>query len=290
VARIRCCQVNSVEAWVFRETAQPDLLLQDIDVTALCWPAQFAEAAQELGASVDTLDGWLDLIDGVFARNSTGAVAVKSRLAYYRRLDLAADDLRAATTAFDRWRRDLPLSPEDVKALSDAATNRALRRAAQHGLPFKFHTGIYFNNNDMPLDRVRSNIADLCPAFQAHPDTTFVLFHIGYPYQHEALAAAKHYTNVHLDMCWTWIIDPVSSVRFLQAFVTTAPWTKLTAFGGDFIPVELVVGHADIARHGVTRAFEQLVAAGWLHNEDAAEVIDGVLWRNAERIYRLPPM
>ena len=62
--------------------------------------------------------------------------------------------------------------------------------------------------------------------------------HIDYPYQDEAIALAKHYSNVWIDMCWAWIINPAAGVRFLKEFIMAAPASKVLTFGGDYRPVE----------------------------------------------------
>ena len=46
--------------------------------------------------------------------------------------------------------------------------------------------------------RLRRNASDLCPVIQAHPNVKFILMHIGYPYQDEYIALAKHYPNVYI--------------------------------------------------------------------------------------------
>ncbi len=86
-----------------------------------------------------------------------------------------------------------------------------------------------------------------------------MLFHIGYPYYEEMLSIAKHFPNANIDMCWAWIINPLAAKDFLKKHLVTAPANKLSVFGGDYIPVELVPGHAAIARQGIARALPELV-------------------------------
>ena len=137
----------------------------------------------------------------------------------------------------------------------------------------------------MPLTRVRDNLSDLCSLLLRYPDTTFILMHMAYPYQHEAIALAKHYPNVVVDLCWAWIIDPVSTREFVQRFLVTAPHSKLLCFGGDHVFVENVVGHAEIARRGLAGALEALVSDGHLTIEEALGLIPQLMRENAERIF-----
>ncbi|MHB1310085.1 MAG: amidohydrolase family protein, partial [Limisphaerales bacterium] len=119
------------------------------------------------------------------------------------------------------------------------------------------------------------------------PDTTFVIMHIGYPYQEEMIALAKHFTNAVIDLCWAWIINPVASETFVRHFLAAAPANKLLTFGGDYIPVELVVGHAAIARQGLTTALTGLIAQDWVSRVEAVELVEPLMRGNARRIFRL---
>jgi predicted TIM-barrel fold metal-dependent hydrolase len=111
--------------------------------------------------------------------------------------------------------------------------------------------------------------------------------HICYPYYEELLAVAKHWTNTCVDMCWSWIINPVAAKDFLKKFLVTAPANKILTFGGDYLYVEQVVGHAAIARQGIALALSELVEEGWLSLDNALELVDPIMHGNARRIFRL---
>jgi uncharacterized protein len=110
--------------------------------------------------------------------------------------------------------------------------------------------------------------------------------HIGYPYQDEYIALAKHYKNVVIDMFWAWIINPVASMRFLREFLLAAPATKILPFGGDYFSVENIYGHASIARHGFALTLSGLVAEGWMREEEALLLIPQLMHQNAEKWFR----
>jgi predicted TIM-barrel fold metal-dependent hydrolase len=109
--------------------------------------------------------------------------------------------------------------------------------------------------------------------------------HIGYPYQDEFIALAKHYRNAYIDMCWAWIINPQAGVRFVKEFLMAAPANKLLPFGGDYITVETVYGHSRIARLGLIQALTELVQEGWLHIEETHELIERIMRGNAHEIF-----
>jgi hypothetical protein len=111
--------------------------------------------------------------------------------------------------------------------------------------------------------------------------------HICYPYYEELIAVAKHWTNAFVDMCWSWIINPIAAKDFLKKYLMTAPANKLLTFGGDYLYVEQVLGHAAIARRGIAIALSELVEEGWLSLDDALALVDPIMHANARRIFRL---
>lgn len=111
--------------------------------------------------------------------------------------------------------------------------------------------------------------------------------HIGYPYDEEMIALAKHYSNAYIDMCWSWIINPLACKEFVKKFIVTAPINKLLPFGGDYIPVEPVLGHAEMARMGLAQASAELVSERWLLMGDALDLVEPILNGNARRLFRL---
>jgi predicted TIM-barrel fold metal-dependent hydrolase len=109
--------------------------------------------------------------------------------------------------------------------------------------------------------------------------------HIAYPYWQEMVAVAKHFTNAHIDMCWAWIVDPAAAKEFLKSYLAAAPSNKVLVFGGDYIPVECVLGHARIARQGIARALEELVDEGNLERRDALDLVEPLLRGNARKLF-----
>ena len=67
----------------------------------------------------------------------------------------------------------------------------------------------------------------------------------------------------------------------------TVPANKVLPFGGDYIPVEPVLGHAMIARRGVAQALFELLDEGWLTLSDALVLVDTVMHGNARQIFHL---
>lgn len=289
-ANIESCQVNSRQR-IFMESEQPALLAQDIDVTELsrCSAADFALVQAEVGKQPKTLEEWLDIIDFYFATYGPRAVAVKCSIAYSRALDFASVAEAHASRLFREHCGGISgraaLGSEDLKALQDFLFRYCVGKAGECGLPVKLHTGYLAGRGVMQLSRIRNNAADLCRLLQDFPDTRFVLMHIGYPYEEEFIALAKHYPNVAIDMCWAWIINPAASVRFLKKFLLAVPANKIFTFGGDYYAVEPIYGHACIARRGIAQALSELVAQGWIAHEETRDLIERIMCGNARHFF-----
>lgn len=286
VANIEYAQVNNLETPVFMETAQPDLLTQDISTVVLGTGLNIDAVLRIANRDVSDLKQWHEVIDWCFATYGPRAIATKNQSAYGRRLDYELVSEADAAPLFARFRKDHDsLSPAELKALHDHLFHYCVDKAAEYNLPVKLHTGYYAGHDSMPLERLRQNASDLCPIMLAHPKAKFVLMHIDYPYQDEVIALAKQFTNAYVDMCWAWIINPTACVRFVKEFLMAAPVCKLFTFGGDYCPVELVPGHARIARKGLAQAISELAESEWLEEDDIPDVIERIMRGNAHELY-----
>ncbi|ULJ74273.1 amidohydrolase family protein [Rhizobium gallicum] len=288
-ANIENCHVNSMQQ-IFMETEQPTLLKQDLSILHFCRcsAADVARVEFETGKQPTTLEEWLEIIDFYFSAYGSRAIAVKCQIAYSRKLDFTPVAKEHAARIFPRHVgkvRGHPAGPDDLKALQDFLFRYCVGKAGEFGLPVKLHTGYLDGRAVMHLDRVRDNAADVCRLVQDFPDTRFVLMHIGYPYESEFIALAKHYPNIAIDMCWAWIVNPMASVRFLKAFLLAVPATRIFTFGGDYEAIEPVYGHACIARRGITQALSELVAEGWIAREEVPDLIELIMHRNANSFF-----
>lgn len=282
VARLHHCQVHSLEAQVFQETEYPDLLCQDLAFIGLSTEQRLDAIGALAGRTVGTLGDWHAVIDWCFATYGPRAIAAKNNGAYRRRLDYAPVAAHEVEALFARRvRAPDTLAPSEHKAIQDHLFHYCLERAREQGLPVKLHTGYYAGHSGMPLERVRHDAADLCRLLSRYPDMPFVIMHMTYPYQDEAIALAKQYPNAYVDLCWAWILNPAAAVRFVKEFLMAAPASKLLTFGGDYMPVELVPGHASMARQGLAQALAELVEEGWLAEREVPALVERLTTRNA---------
>ncbi len=286
LGNIESCQVNFLDK-PFSESRQPTLLMQDISILGMHMGPDIEAYAPAAGIDVKDLQDWHLVIDWWFDKYAPFAVAVKSQAAYSRNIDYADVPAERVEKVFRKKLNGEPVGLPEQKALEDHLFWYAVRKATEHDLPVKMHTGYYAGVNHMRLGRLQGNAAAASDLCRMSPDTRFVFMHIDYPFHSDLIAVAKHYTNCHLDMCWAWILSPVASVAFLKEYLVTAPANKVLTFGGDYIPVEPVLGHVTLARRGMTQALASLVDEGWLSLDSAVDLVEVIMRGNAREIFRL---
>ena len=287
MANIESCQVNSLEGTPFMKSAMPELLMQDISIVGMFAGPGFDLFGKPAGITVTSLSDWRRVIDWWFDTYGSYAVAAKSQNAYARDIDYEKVPADRVESLFKRRLEGQTLGDADRKALEDHLFWYAVGKATEHGLPVKLHTGYYAGQNSMPLARLINNPGSATELCRNAPETTFVFMHICYPYYEELISVAKQWTNACVDMCWSWIINPVGAKDFLKKYLVTAPSNKILTFGGDYIPVEPVLGHAIIARRGIALALSELVEEGWMSLDGALELVDPIMHGNARRIFNL---
>ncbi|MHC4395717.1 MAG: amidohydrolase family protein [Planctomycetota bacterium] len=286
LAKIESCQVNCLSS-PFSESDMPTLLMQDLSILGMFQGPEFKQFGKPTGIKVSSLSDWHRVIDFWFNKYAKYAVAVKSQNAYNRDINYEKVPAEKVEAIFKKRLAEQTLTPQEQKALEDHLFWYAVEKSTKAGLPVKLHTGIYAGYNRMPLSRLINNPGSATDLCRMAPQTQFVFMHICYPYYEELIAAAKHYTNANVDMCWAWIINPIAAKDFLKKYLVTAPANKILTFGGDYIPIEPVLGHAVIARNGIALALSELVEEGWFSLNNALEITDTIMHANARRIFNL---
>ena len=239
---------------------------------------QFAEDptwSARWGHEILCLDDYLGAIEERFEAHAAQASAIKFGLAYSRPL-IFEDRARAEIEPlFNRmlnagWERNVSTpSMEKQRAIQDYMVHFCLRQCAKHNLPVKFHTGLQEGNGNTIRN---SRAALLSNLFFKYPNVKFDIYHISYPYQDELVTLVKNFGNVAVDFCWMWIINPAAGRRALSEFLDAVPANKIHGFGGDFIFVEGVYGHAMMAKENIARVLAEKVVDGDMSMERALAV------------------
>jgi len=222
----------------------------------------------------------------LFKKYAPYAIAVKSQHAYNRTLAWRERSDADATRAFNAvLSKPDGASTEDRNCLGDWCMARGVELAIAHDLPFKIHTGYHAGSGYMPVEFIKPG--NLCTLLKTYPAARFVLMHIGWPYDDEMVALAKHYPHVWVDLCWAWSINPRASADFVRRFIHGAPANKLFGFGGDTFFPRAAVAYAMQARKWLTYALQSEVKDEELNGTQAIVIAKRLLQDNQRECFDL---
>ena len=210
-----------------------------------------------------------------------GAVALKIAMAYDRSLYVSRVGYEEAAALFHQYDNKNGRFPV---ALQDYMLRYALSLANEDGFPVQFHTGL---QEGMYHNLEHSNPMLLKNLFRKYPNVPFDLFHVGYPYQSELITLAKYHPNVYIDMCWAHIISPHTSRNFFREALDVLPYSKIFAFGGDYLFFDGVVGHLAMAKQNICEVLAEKVDRGEYSAELAEKILRAVFYENAKRVFWL---
>ncbi len=298
---------SRVENWygkVMKEMAKIDLSVVDIHTTAVdrehFVPAMRMDYIISVGTrteldrieseedvAIHSLDDLVRAMCSAMERAvGSGAVAIKSALAYRRPLRYEKVTRQEAETAFNRIAADTGHGPSwtEAKPLQDFMMHQVIRQAVEAGIPMQIHTGLHESNESIVYN---SNPTLLVNLFMEYREARFDLFHGGYPYIHEWATLAKNFANVYADMTWLEIISPSVSRGLLHELIETVPGNKIAAFGGDAITVEMAYAHAKMTREVVSRVLSEKVAEGYMKEAEAVSLAHKILRDNPIELFQL---
>lgn len=243
----------------------------------------------ELGSgydiSITSIDDYIIALRKAFeAGVDYKMVAVKTGLAYQRILKFNNVSTERAAYVFNSLFREEAVNADEIKALQDFMMHRVLDLAKEFDLPVQIHTGLQAGNGN---DITNSNPTHLINLFMEYPEVNFCIFHSSYPYGGELSVLAKNFPNVFIDMCWTPVISPAYSIRYLDEWLETVPANKIMVFGGDYSVVELVYAHSVFARRIVSKVLIEKVKTGYFSEEEALIIARKILRENALEIFKL---
>ncbi|MDR0472899.1 MAG: amidohydrolase family protein [Treponema sp.] len=244
--------------------------------------ADLTALEEKYNVNINSPDVLEQILETAIAQNKcSGLGAIKSALAYMRTLLFEPVSPAEAALSLEKISKN-SFSQNDLKKLQDYLMFKVAEKAGSHKLPLQIHTGLFEGNGN--------NIQNADPSLlfhliQANPDTAFDLFHGGYPYGGKLSAMAKMFPNVYLDMAWTHIISPSYSVRYLSEWLDTVPCNKIIGFGGDYIFVEGVYGHLQIARQNIAETFSQKISDGIYSKNESLRYAKMILHDNADELF-----
>lgn len=248
--------------------------------------ATLTDLGRQYKIEVTVLEDFVSTLNASFQEGlDYGMVGVKSALAYSRPIEYPYVSEGKAESVFNQMMNsESALSFEEAKPLQDYMMHRVLDLAQKHALPIQIHTGLHAGGKNEIRNSKPTLLTNL---FNEYPDVNFIIFHSSYPYGVELSVLAKNYPNVFIDMCWTQVISPCYSERYLHEWLETVPANKIMAFGGDYGQVENVYGHAVMARKVVTKVLTEKVASGYITEAHAIAIANKLLRTNALEIFKL---
>jgi uncharacterized protein len=285
VARLEHVQIDDF-SFSTHHPNEPEFFLYDLNwLNEACGNLRLKKYREEVGVEVKDLATLQEAFEAMFAKHAPAAIAVKTQHAYERTLRWSHRERADAERVLHTALKGETLSAKDKLCLGDWCLTRGVELATHHHLPIKIHTGYAAGNNRMSLGDMRA--VHLSPLVQQYPQARFVLMHASYPYTGEILAMAKHYTNVYLDMCWVWSINPYSSETFLRQFIHSVPSNKLFLFGGDSFWPHASVAYAWQARRGLNNALHAEIQSGAMSEKQAIQLASRFMRENQYECFEL---
>jgi len=228
------------------------------------------------GFAPATLDEYLELctqrIEAAVAR---GCVALKSALAYDRTQAFDHPDRALAKQAFgvapDR------ATEAQKQAFGDVVMHHICAVAGRVGVPLQVHLGLGKIAGSRPMY--------FEPMLAQYPQTTFDLFHCGYPWTQDLGGLLHVYRNVYADFCWLPIISTTVAVQTLHEYLEVAFGNERLLWGDDCGTAEETYGARLAWEHVVARVMHERVETGLLGRRAAEKLAGKLMYGNVERLY-----
>lgn len=284
IANLDHVQVDDFTAPCLPDESGLDFFLYDISWRAFSY-GELAWIQKVVQTPVTDLKSLLEAMRAIVAQYGPCAISIKSQHAYNRTLIWRERTDEEAERALQGQLTSNTSTEEERLCLGDWCWARGVELSIEHHLPFKIHTGYFAGQGYMQTDRIRAG--NFCALLQKYPKARFVLMHLAYPYCDEIVAIAKHYANVHLDLCWVWGIDPFSASQSVRRIIHTVPCNKLFAFGGDTSWPNAALAYSIQARRWLTRTLQAEVDEGLMTEKQAIQLAGRLMRTNQEEFFDL---
>lgn len=247
------------------------------------------EILEKDACPLNSLDAWMEIFKVTLKRIAPHISALKVGLAYGRSLYFPQTVYSEAKADFDKalnlWNNSGRVKNMSVpESVQNFMMHYILNCNKQYRLPVQIHTGLQEGNGNTVRN---SNPLNLNNLLLDYPDITFDIFHIGWPFTSEALALVKMHPNACLDFCWANIISPDISTRIFSEAMDTIPINKISAFGGDYLIIDLIYGHLKLAKQNLACALANKVNNGVMTLSQAEKAAHMMLYDNPKRIFNL---
>ncbi len=221
-----------------------------------------------------------------YAVKKRGAVAFKILIAYRTGLDIRKASETDAKKAFRKYKAatlKAKLQPGfDIKSLRDYLVWLSVGNSIKLNVPLFFHTGI--GDADIVLEKCNpTNMFN----FLKNEDVRkakIVLTHAGYPYAPEAGWLCSIFPNVYCDISvytpFTHANMPTRIIEILELAQISKVLYGSDAFG---IP-EVHWLSVKMAKKAMSKAFEELIKFGTLHEDETYKAAEMILSENVKNL------
>ena len=220
-----------------------------------------------------------------------GVKILKISLAYHRALVFPITPYAEAEAEYNRCMNNVihyrdglssMLGFDQCLAFQNYMVHLFLQEAEKWNLTVQFHTGYLAGNGGITSD---GNPMGMSPIFYQYPGVKFDLFHASYPYYMEAGALAKMYPNVYVNLCWTHILSPNTTIKALIEWIQMMPLNKIIGFGGDADSTLSIFGHLRIARENMAEALGELVEQHIIEEDQVEVIARQIFYENPKTVY-----
>lgn len=289
ILKKRCNISACIECWCLGNEGYPEYfyhLAPGPDLVDLTHAPAIENLGRRCDHAIHTLEDILICMTRVVEdwRKHPKVVGIKSAHAYGRSLGFKKVSRHEAEIVFDRilTQEGHALSAHEALPLQDYLMFQLVARAEAVQLPMVFHTGLQAGNFNRIANAHPLLLQDLIEEF---PKVKVDLFHAGMPWVREIGVLAKYFPNVHLNMAWTHIINPLQARSALSEWLDMVPNTKIFGFGGDYGIVEKVYGHLKLARLNVAMVLADKIREGAYSRAEASMVGKRLMRENAASFY-----
>ncbi len=228
-----------------------------------------------LGKGLGSLDAFEEALIGEIKMRRSSIAALKCAIAYERSIDFQPVARHEILSIYGK--NPCELKEGERKKFGDYVFSLIADTAGQQGLPIQIHTGLAKISGSNPLL--------LEPLISKFPNTTFVLFHGGFPWVYETAGLVHNYANVVLDINWLPLISTSASVQALHLYMEVLPSADRITWGGDCWTSEEAVGASLAFRHVLLKVLGQKVEEGYYSVPQAVRFAEKIMISNAQKLY-----
>ncbi len=216
---------------------------------------------------------------------SLGAVAIKGGAFAYSLMRPFAPDV-SNEKRLESLKAGLDLgyaTRQDALAFSDALAVVTCDVAGQVGLPVQIHVGLIWSASGPT--RI-PEIMDLTPLFYRCAETTFVVFHGGFPRSDDLAHVAATMSNVRAEFNWVPYWAGADFAHLIGRWIDMIPNDRIL-YGTDAGGFPVTPTHDWLTREALAVAFAERIQRGLLSRRLAREIAAGILRNNAIDTYAL---